>query len=139
MIGRCGRRKRLKMEENNNLPQRFVKGGLAGPGRPKNVINKNRLVGEVLNKLNFDPLREAVGLYRDENTPPKVKSDIVLKIMRLVYPEVKQIHVESNSVANAMNPIAEAMLQIQEKSSGFNYNARVEGGKEKSGKSSTTN
>lgn len=59
--------------------------------------------------------------------------------MRLVYPEVKQIHVESNSVANAMNPIAEAMLQIQEKSSGFNYNARVEGGKEKSGKSSTTN
>ena len=33
----------------------------------------------------------------------------------------------------------EAMLQIQEKSSGFNYNARTEGGKEKAREPSTTN
>ena len=112
------------MEEDNKL-QRFVKGGVAGPGRPKNVINKNRMVGEVLNKLNFEPLKEAVSIFRDIDTPIKVKTDIVLKIMRLVYPEVKQIQVESHSVENSMNPIAEAMLQIQDKKSGFDYNARI--------------
>ena len=112
------------MEDDNKL-QRFVKGGLGGPGRPKNVINKNRMVGEVLNKLNFEPLKEAVSIFRDIDTPVKVKADIVLKIMRLVYPEVKQVQVESHSVANAMNPIAEAMLQIQDKKSGFDYNSRI--------------
>jgi len=112
------------MEEDNKL-QRFVKGGIGGPGRPKNVINKNRMVGEVLNKLNFEPLKEAIAIFRDIDTPIKVKTDIVLKVMRLVYPEVKQIQVESHSIENSMNPIAEAMLQIQDKKSGFDYNARI--------------
>jgi hypothetical protein len=112
------------MEEDNKV-QRFVKGGMGGPGRPKNTINKNRMVGEVLNKLNFEPLKEAIAIFRDIDTPVKVKTDIVLKVMRLVYPEVKQIQVESHSIENSMNPIAEAMLQIQDKKSGFDYNARI--------------
>ena len=118
---------------------RFVKGGLAGPGRPKNAINKNRLVAEVLNKLNFEPLKEAVSLYRDIDTPPKVKSDIVLKIMRLVYPEVKQVQVESHSLSNAMNPIAEAMLQIQERKAGFDYNTEGMRGRKDPKEPSTSN
>ena len=126
------------MEDDITLP-RFVKGGIGGPGRPKNAINKNRLVAEVLNKLNFEPLKEAVALYRDIDTPPKVKSDFVLKIMRLVYPEVKQIQVESHSVANAMNPIAEAMLQLQERKSGFDYNERAVSDRKESKEPSTSN
>jgi len=31
----------------------FAKGGMAGPGRPKNAINRNRLVSDVLNKLDW--------------------------------------------------------------------------------------
>ena len=126
------------MEDDITLP-RFVKGGIGGPGRPKNAINKNRLVAEVLNKLNFEPLKEAVALFRDIDTPPKVKSDLVLKIMRLVYPEVKQIQVESHSVANAMNPIAEAMLQLQERKSGFDYNERAVSDRKESKEPSTSN
>jgi hypothetical protein len=129
------------MEEDNKL-QRFVKGGIGGPGRPKNVINKNRMVGEVLNKLNFEPLKEAIAIFRDIDTPIKVKTDIVLKVMRLVYPEVKQIQVESHSIENSMNPIAEAMLQIQDKKSGFDYNARITSDKkdgQDTNKFSTTN
>lgn len=126
------------MEDDITLP-RFVKGGIGGPGRPKNAINRNRLVAEVLNKLNFEPLKEAVALYRDIDTPPKVKSDLVLKIMRLVYPEVKQIQLESHSVANAMNPIAEAMLQLQERKSGFDYNERAVSDRKESKESSTSN
>lgn len=99
----------------------FTKGGTGGPGRPKGIQNKNRIVSEVLKKLNFDPLEEVIHLFRDEETPPKVRADIALKVMRLVYPEVKQVHVESHSVANALNPIAEAMLQIEERKSGFDY------------------
>lgn len=101
-----------------------MKGGVGGPGRPKNAINKNRLVSEVLNKLNFDPLTEAVSLFRDEETPIKVKADLVTKMMRLVYPEVKQIQVESHSMATNVNPIAEAMMQIKEKAEGFSYQNR---------------
>jgi len=104
----------------NPVPM-FSKGGTGGPGRPKNSLNRNRLVGDVLKRLDFDPLEEVIHLFRDEETPPKVRADIALKVMRLVYPEVKQIHVESHSVANAMNPIAEAMLQIEERKSGFEY------------------
>jgi len=104
----------------NPVPM-FSKGGTGGPGRPKNSLNRNRLVGDVLKRLDFDPLEEVIHLFRDEETPPKVRADIALKVMRLVYPEVKQIHVESHSVANAMNPIAEAMLQIEERKSGFDY------------------
>jgi len=106
----------------------FAKGGLAGPGRPKNAINRNRLVSDVLNKLDFDPLREAVALYRAEDTTCKVKSDLVLKIMRLVYPEVKQVQIESNtmSAASMVNPIAEAMLQISDRNNGFDYNSKLE-------------
>jgi|TARA_R100000750_G_C2333975_1_gene91323 hypothetical protein len=126
------------MAEETKLPM-FVRGGMAGPGRPKNLINKNRLVGEVLNKLNFEPLREAVELYRDIDTPPKVKSDIVLKIMRLVYPEMKQIQMESHSMANAMNPIAEAMLQIQERKTGFDYNSKANSGEKETTEPSTSN
>ena len=99
----------------------FTKGGTAVPGRPKGVRNKNKLVSDVLGKLDFDPLEEVIYLFRDDETPPKVKADIALKIMRLVYPEVKQVHVESHSVATAMNPIAEAMLQIEERKQGFDY------------------
>ena len=109
----------------------FAKGGLAGPGRPKNAINRNRLVSDVLNKLDFDPLIEAVALYRAEDTTCKVKSDLVLKILRLVYPEVKQVQVESNtmSAASMVNPIAEAMLQIGDRKDGFDYNSRLENAK----------
>lgn len=106
----------------------FRKGGVAGPGRPKNAINRNKLVTEVLNKLNFDPLREAVELYRKEDTPASIKSGLVLKMMRLVYPEVKQVQVESNtmSASSMVNPIAEAMVQIQGKKEGFDYNSRLD-------------
>ena len=109
-----------KTEQTNPVPM-FTKGGTAGPGRPKGVRNKNKLVSDVLGKLDFDPLVEVIYLFRDDETPPKVKADIALKIMRLVYPEVKQVHVESHSVATAMNPIAEAMLQIEERKQGFDY------------------
>ena len=109
-----------KKTKVNPVPM-FSKGGTGGPGRPKNSLNRNRLVGDVLKRLDFDPLEEVIHLFRDEETPPKVRADIALKVMRLVYPEVKQIHVESHSVANAMNPIAEAMLQIEERKSGFDY------------------
>jgi len=119
----------------NPVPM-FSKGGTGGPGRPKNSLNRNRLVGDVLKRLDFDPLEEVIHLFRDEETPPKVRADIALKVMRLVYPEVKQIHVESHSVANAMNPIAEAMLQIEERKSGFDYK---NGNPKESSKSSTTN
>tara|TARA_R110002096_G_scaffold152203_2_gene315188 strand:- start:610 stop:1011 length:402 start_codon:yes stop_codon:yes gene_type:complete len=106
----------------------FAKGGLAGPGRPKAAINRNKLVTEVLNKLNFEPLKEAVELYRHEDTPASIKSGLVLKMMRLVYPEVKQVQVESNtmSAASMVNPIAEAMIQIQGKKEGFDYNSRID-------------
>ncbi len=106
----------------------FAKGGMAGPGRPKAMINRNRLVTEVLNKLNFEPLKEAVDLYRNEDTPASIKSALVMKMMRLVYPEVKNVQVESNtmSAASMVNPIAEAMLQIQGKKEGFDYNSRIE-------------
>ena len=58
----------MNSDENlKNKPSLFIKGGVGGPGRPKNAINKNRLVSEVLNKLNFDPLTEAVSLFRDES------------------------------------------------------------------------
>ena len=109
----------------------FTKGGIGGPGRPKNAINRNRLVSDVLNKLDFDPLIEAVALYRAEDTTCKVKSDLVLKMMRLVYPEVKQVQVESNtmSAASMVNPIAEAMLQISDRRDGFDYNSRLEDAK----------
>ena len=109
-----------KTEQTNPVPM-FTKGGTAGPGRPKGIRNKNKLVSDVLGKLDFDPLEEVIYLFRDDETPPKVKADIALKIMRLVYPEVKQVHVESHSVATAMNPIAEAMLQIEERKQGFDY------------------
>ena len=109
-----------KTEQTNPVPM-FTKGVTAGPGRPKGVRNKNKLVSDVLGKLDFDPLEEVIYLFRDDETPPKVKADIALKIMRLVYPEVKQVHVESHSVATAMNPIAEAMLQIEERKQGFDY------------------
>jgi len=112
--------KKLKTGKTNTVPM-FTKGGTAGPGRPKGVRNKNKLVSDVLGKLDFDPLEEVIYLFRDDETPPKVKADIALKIMRLVYPEVKQVHVESHSVATAMNPIAEAMLQIEERKQGFDY------------------
>jgi len=119
----------------NPVPM-FSKGGTGGPGRPKNSLNRNRLVGDVLKRLDFDPLEEVIHLFRDEETPPKVRADIALKVMRLVYPEVKQIHVESHSVANAMNPIAEAMLQIEERKSGFDYK---NGNAKERNKPSTTN
>ena len=116
-----------------------MKGGTGGPGRPKNSINKNRLVSEVLNKLNFDPLTEAVSLFRDEETPVKVKADLVVKMMRLVYTEVKQIQVESHTMATNVNPIAEAMMQIKEKAEGFSYQNRNLSGTKDSKESSTTN
>ena len=125
--------------ESENKTTRFMKGGVGGPGRPKNAINKNRLVSEVLNKLNFDPLTEAVSLFRDEETPIKVKADLVTKMMRLVYPEVKQIQVESHSMATNVNPIAEAMMQIKEKAEGFSYQNRNLSGTNEAKKSSTTN
>ena len=124
-----------KKTKVNPVPM-FSKGGTGGPGRPKNSINRNRLVGDVLKRLDFDPLEEVIHLFRDEETPPKVRADIALKVMRLVYPEVKQIHVESHSVANAMNPIAEAMLQIEERKSGFDYK---NGNAKERNKSSTPN
>jgi len=124
---------------NDNKPSLFIKGGVGGPGRPKNAINKNRLVSEVLNKLNFDPLTEAVSLFRDEETPVKVKADLVVKMMRLVYPEVKQIQVESHTMATNVNPIAEAMMQIKEKAEGFSYQNRNLSGTKDSKESSTTN
>jgi hypothetical protein len=124
---------------NDNKPSLFIKGGVGGPGRPKNAINKNRLVSEVLNKLNFDPLTEAVSLFRDEETPVKVKADLVVKMMRLVYPEVKQIQVESHTMATNVNPIAEAMMQIKEKAEGFSYQNRNLSGTNEAKKSSTTN
>ena len=115
----------MNSDENlKNKPSLFIKGGVGGPGRPKNAINKNRLVSEVLNKLNFDPLTEAVTMFRDEETPIKVRSDLLMKMMRLVYPEVKQVQVESHTMATKINPIAEAMLQIQENSDGFAYQNR---------------
>ena len=120
MIGKCMSDKIETDKEVNPVPM-FSKGGTGGPGRPKNSLGRNKLVSEVLHRLNFDPLEEVVALFRDEETPPKVRADIALKVMRLVYPEVKQIHVESHSVANAMNPIAEAMLQIEERKAGFDY------------------
>jgi hypothetical protein len=125
--------------ETPNTTTRFMKGGVGGPGRPKNAINKNRLVSEVLNKLNFDPLTEAVSLFRDEETPIKVKADLVTKMMRLVYPEVKQIQVESHSMATNLNPIAEAMMQIQDKAEGFSYKPRNVSGTKDPKESSTTN
>ena len=109
---------------SENKPTLFTKGGVGGPGRPKNSTNKNRLVSEVLNKLNFDPLTEAVSMFRDEETPVKVRADLLLKMMRLVYPEVKQVQVESHTMGNKINPIQEAMLQLQEKSEGFAYQNR---------------
>ena len=124
---------------NDNKPSLFIKGGVGGPGRPKNAINKNRLVSEVLNKLNFDPLTEAVSLFRDEETPVKVKADLVVKMMRLVYPEVKQIQVESHTMATNVNPIAEAMMQIKEKAEGLSYQNRNLSGTKDSKESSTTN
>ena len=124
---------------NDSKPSLFIKGGVGGPGRPKNAINKNRLVSEVLNKLNFDPLTEAVALFRDEETPVKVKADLVVKMMRLVYPEVKQIQVESHTMATNVNPIAEAMMQIKEKAEGFSYQNRNLSGTKDSKESSTTN
>jgi hypothetical protein len=135
-IGRCG----MNSDNNSkNKPSLFIKGGVGGPGRPKNAINKNRLVSEVLNKLNFDPLTEAVSLFRDEETPVKVKADLVVKMMRLVYPEVKQIQVESHTMATNVNPIAEAMMQIKEKAEGFSYQNRNLSGTNEAKKSSTTN
>lgn len=124
---------------NDNKPSLFIKGGVGGPGRPKNAINKNRLVSEVLNKLNFDPLTEAVSLFRDEETPVKVKADLVVKMMRLVYPEVKQIQVESHTMATNVNPIAEAMMQIKEKAEGFSYQNRNLSGTKDPKEPSTTN
>lgn len=132
MIGKCG------MSEENKSAM-FTKGGVGGPGRPKNAINKNRLVSEVLNKLNFDPLTEAVELFRDEETPVKVKADLVLKMMRLVYPEVKQVQVESHTMATNVNPIAEAMTQIREKEVGFIYQNRNLSDKAKHKKPSPAN
>tara|TARA_R110002012_G_scaffold3730_3_gene17509 strand:- start:2145 stop:2537 length:393 start_codon:yes stop_codon:yes gene_type:complete len=130
----------MNSDENlKNKPSLFIKGGVGGPGRPKNAINKNRLVSEVLNKLNFDPLTEAVSLFRDEETPVKVKADLVVKMMRLVYPEVKQIQVESHTMATNVNPIAEAMMQIKEKAEGFSYQNRNLSGTKDSKESSTTN
>ena len=130
----------MNSDENlKNKPSLFIKGGVGGPGRPKNAINKNRLVSEVLNKLNFDPLTEAVSLFRDEETPVKVKADLVVKMMRLVYPEVKQIQVESHTMATNVNPIAEAMMQINEKAEGFSYQNRNLSGTKDSKESSTTN
>ena len=130
----------MNSDENlKNKPSLFIKGGVGGPGRPKNAINKNRLVSEVLNKLNFDPLTEAVSLFRDEETPVKVKADLVVKMMRLVYPEVKQIQVESHTMATNVNPIAEAMMQIKEKAEGFSYQNRNLSGTKDSKKSSTNN
>jgi hypothetical protein len=111
----------IKNDKEVTLAPMFSKGGTGGPGRPKNSLGRNKLVSEVLHKLNFDPLEEVINLFRDEETPPKVRADIALKVMRLVYPEVKQIHVESHSLASAMNPIAEAMLQIEERKAGFDY------------------
>lgn len=124
---------------SDNKPALFMKGGTGGPGRPKNSINKNRLVSEVLNKLNFDPLTEAVTMFRDDETPVKVRADLLMKIVRLVYPEVKQIQVESHTMATKVNPIAEAMLQIQEKSEGFAYQNRNVSGSEDTKKPSTAN
>jgi hypothetical protein len=132
MIGKCG------MSEDKK-PTLFTKGGVGGPGRPKNAINKNKLVSEVLNKLNFDPLTEAVELFRDEETPVKVKADLVLKMMRLVYPEVKQVQVESHTMATNVNPIAEAMTQIREKEVGFAYQHRNLRDKTKHEEPSTAN
>ena len=123
-------------KEVNPVPM-FSKGGTGGPGRPKNSLNRNKSVGEVLHKLNFDPLVEVIHLFRDEETPPKVRADIALKVMRVVYPEVKQILVECHRVANAMNPIAEAMLQIEERKSGFDY--KKSNGTQKTREPSTTN
>jgi len=124
---------------SDNKPALFMKGGVGGPGRPKNSINKNRLVSEVLNKLNFDPLTEAVTMFRDDETPVKVRADLLMKIVRLVYPEVKQVQVESHTMATKINPIAEAMLQIQEKSEGFAYQNRNVSGSEDTKKPSTAN
>ena len=130
----------MNSDENlKNKPSLFIKGGVGGPGRPKNAINKNRLVSEVLNKLNFDPLTEAVSLFRDEETPVKVKADLVVKMMRLVYPEVKQIQVESHTMATNVNPIAEAMMQIKEKAEGFSYQNRNLSGTKDPKEPSTTN
>ena len=123
----------------DNKPTLFTKGGVGGPGRPKNSINKNRLVSEVLNKLNFDPLTEAVSMFRDDETPVKVKSDLLMKMMRLVYPEVKQVQVESHTMGKKLKPIQEAMLQIQEKSDGFAYQNRNVSGRETTKEPSTTN
>ena len=130
----------MNSDENlKNKPILFQKGGVGGPGRPKNSINKNRLVSDVLNKLNFDPLTEAVELFRDDETPIKVRADLLMKMMRLVYPEVKQVQVESHTMATKVNPIAEAMLQIQEKSEVFAYQNRNVSGSEDTKKPSTAN
>ena len=130
----------MNLDENlKNKPALFQKGGTGGPGRPKNAINKNRLGSEVLNKLNFDPLTEAVQMFRDDETPVKVKSDLLMKMMRLVYPEVKQVQVESHTMGNKINPIQEAMLQIQEKSEGFAYQNRNVSGRETTKEPSTAN
>ena len=130
----------MNSDENlKNKPSLFIKGGVGGPGRPKNAINKNRLVSEVLNMLNFDPLTEAVTMFRDEETPIKVRSDLLMKMMRLVYPEVKQVQVESHTMATKINPIAEAMLQIQEKSDGFAYQNRNLSGNKDTEEPSTAN
>ena len=82
----------IKNDKEVTLVPMFSKGGTGGPGRPKNSLGRNKLVSEVLHKLNFDPLEEVINLFRDEETPPKVRADIALKVMRLVYPEVKQSH-----------------------------------------------
>ena len=60
-------------------------------------------------------------------------------MMRLVYPEVKQVQVESHTMATNVNPIVEAMTQIREKEVGFTYQNRTLSEKTKDKEPSTAN
>ena len=74
---------------NDSKPSLFIKGGVGGPGRPKNAV--------------------------------------------------KQIQVESHTMATNVNPIAEAMMQIKEKAEGFSYQNRNLSGTKDPKEPSTTN
>lgn len=79
----------------------FVKGQSGNPsGKPKDPKSPKRKarikVQEILDMLDFSPFEEMVKLYREDNTKPRVKVDILIELCSYIAPKLKHVEISSD-------------------------------------------
>lgn len=96
-------------------------GKRAGAGRPKGSLGAmTEKVLDLLEELDFDPLRELVTIYRDPDTEKRTKVRIAIELAQFVAPKLKAVDVQQAcqqgmiiNILQVEQPVYE--IQIDEK------------------------